>query len=118
MQVAGHESAAHLRGIVQISFLHNLVQPLFGVDGLAMARSSTGARAFLISGGAVYLVLWIYGLIVDMQSQTNFVPLDTADDWLHPFLGVVLVGLGFLLVVRRRTARGSRLGHAVGGVIR
>src|SRR5680860_1641367 len=31
MQVAGHESAAHLRGIVQISILHNLVHPLFGV---------------------------------------------------------------------------------------
>ena len=50
-----------------------------------MARSWTGARAFLISGGAVYLVLWIYGLIVDTESQANFVPLDTDDDWLHPF---------------------------------
>ena len=51
----------------------------------------------------MYLVLWIYGLVVDEQSQANFVPLNDADDWLHLFLGVTMIGLSFL----RRDRAGS-----------
>lgn len=97
MQFAGHESEAMLLGVFQVSILHNIVHLLFGVAGLAMARTWSGARWFLIGGGVVYLVLWIYGLLVAEESTANFVPLNAADDWLHLVLGVGMVGLGVLL---------------------
>ena len=97
LHAAGHESHAELLGIFQVSVLHNVVHLLFGVAGVALARTASGARAFLIGGGAVYLVLWLYGLLIDKTSQANFVPLNTADDWLHFVLGLGMVALGVVL---------------------
>jgi len=94
---AGHESHAKLLGIFQVSVLHNIVHLLFGAAGLALSRSAATARAFLIGGGVVYLVLWLYGLLVDKTSQANFVPLNTADDWLHLVLGLGMIALGVVL---------------------
>jgi hypothetical protein len=91
-----------------VSILHNIVHLLFGVAGVALARSINGARAFLIGGGAIYLVLWIYGLLVGHDSDANFVPLNTADNWLHLGLGVGMVGLGFALT--RAVTPGSTAG--------
>jgi hypothetical protein len=96
MQFAGHESRALLLGVFQVSILHNLVHLLFGVAGLAMARSAAGARAYLIGGGVIYLALWIYGLLIAHDSPANFVPLNNADNWLHLFLGVGMIALGLL----------------------
>jgi hypothetical protein len=97
LKAAGHESHAELLGIFQVSVLHNIVHILFGIAGLAMARTAASARTFLIAGGAVYLVLWLYGLLVDQTSQANFVPLNTADNWLHLLLGIGMVALGLAL---------------------
>ena len=102
MTFAGHESAAQLLGIFEVSVLHNLVHLAFGLIGLALARSWDGARAFLLGGGVVYLLLWVYGLVVDHESGANFVPLDDADNWLHLVLGLAMVGLGLLLGRTRR----------------
>jgi hypothetical protein len=105
MTFAGHESGAQLLGVFTVSILHNLVHLLFGVVGLIMARTTAGARGFLIGGGAVYLVLWLYGLLIDKDSSANFVPVDAADDWLHLVLGVGMVGLGLALGRTRSIAR-------------
>ena len=91
---AGPESTAKLLGIFQVSILHNLVHVLFGVAGIALSRTNEGSRLYLIGGGAIYLVLWLFGLVVDKTSDANFVPLNTADDWLHFVLGVAMIGLG------------------------
>jgi hypothetical protein len=106
MQFAGHESGAKLLGVFQVSILHNFVHILFGAVGLALARQASTARLFLIGGGAIYLVLWLYGLVVGQDSGANFVPLNTADDWLHFILGLGMIALGFLTtrnVAARRT---------------
>jgi hypothetical protein len=100
---AGHESEAMLLGIFQVSILHNIVHLLFGVAGLALARSAATAKTYLLGGGIVYLVLWIYGLVIDQSSSANFVPVNTADNWLHLVLGAAMVLLGALLT-RRVTA--------------
>jgi hypothetical protein len=97
MTFAGHESGAKLLGIFEVSILHNLVHVLFGVAGLAMARTWSGARTYLIGGGAIYLVLWLYGLLIDLNSAANFVPVNDADNWLHLLLGVGMLALGFTL---------------------
>ncbi|MEH0970733.1 DUF4383 domain-containing protein [Micromonospora sp. CPCC 205546] len=100
MQFAGHESGAKLLGLFQVSILHNLVHLAFGVAGLALARTVSGARTYLVGGGALYLVLWLYGLIVDHESAANFVPLNNADNWLHLFLGLGMIALGIALTRR------------------
>jgi hypothetical protein len=56
------------------------------------------------SGGAVYLVLFVYGLLIDHDSGANFVPLNTADNWLHLLLALGMLGLGLALRPRAHTA--------------
>jgi hypothetical protein len=107
LQFAGHESEAELLGIFQVSVLHNIVHLLFGVAGLAMARTWSAARTYLIGGGAIYLVLFVYGLLVDKHSDANFVPVNDADDWLHLGLGVGMIALGVTLGRDRAVAAGS-----------
>ena len=104
LEFAGHESEAALLGIFQVSILHNLVHVLFGIAGIAMARSYSTARTYLIGGGAVYLVLWLYGLLIDHDSTANFVPVNDADNWLHLILGLGMIGIGVALSRDRTTA--------------
>ncbi|WP_240506688.1 DUF4383 domain-containing protein [Thermoactinospora rubra] len=102
LEFAGHRSDAMLLGVFEVSILHNIVHLLFGVAGVLLARTWGGARAFLVGGGAIYLVLWLYGLLIPHDSAANFVPVNTADNWLHFALGAVMVVLG-LALARRRT---------------
>ena len=97
LSFAGEESEAKLLGLFQVSVLHNIVHGLFGVVGLALARSVAGARNFLIGGGVVYLVLTVYGSVIDLNSNINFVPVNVADNFLHLGLGVAMIGLGVVL---------------------
>lgn len=106
MEFAGHQSDAKLLGIFEVSVLHNIVHLLFGAAGLAMARTWQSARTYLVGGGAIYLVLWLYGLLIDKTSAANFVPVNAADDWLHFLLGLGMIGIGMALA-RERT-RGAR----------
>ncbi|MFP5311227.1 MAG: DUF4383 domain-containing protein [Actinomycetes bacterium] len=103
---AGHGSEALLLGIFQVSVLHNIVHLLFGIAGVAMARSAAASKSYLVVGGAIYLVLWLYGLFIGHDSAANFVPLNTADNWLHFILGVAMIGLG--LALSRGTATAGR----------
>ena len=111
MQFAGHGSDAQLFDVFQVSILHNLVHIAFGVAGLVMARTWSLARTFLIGGGAIYLALWLYGLLVGPNDDANFVPVNVADDWLHFVLGAGMIALGVLLpkvVEQRRTSPAVR----------
>jgi hypothetical protein len=100
---AGHDSGALLLGIFQVSILHNIVHLLFGVAGLLMARTFNQAKNYLLYGGVIYLVLWIYGLLVGHNTPANFVPVNNADNWLHLVLGIGMIALALLL--SRDTAR-------------
>ncbi|MEV4158709.1 DUF4383 domain-containing protein [Nonomuraea dietziae] len=97
LRFAGHHSDALLLGVFQVSILHNIVHLLFGVAGILLARTWAGARNFLIGGGVIYLLLWLYGMVIDRDSAANFVPVNVADNWLHFVLGVGMIALGFLL---------------------
>jgi arginine exporter protein ArgO len=103
LSIAGHHSGAMLLGLFQVSVLHNAVHLLFGVAGMVLARSASGARSYLLYGGIIYLVLWIYGLVVDQESAGNFVPLNAADNWLHLLLGVAMIALALVLTMNRVT---------------
>ena len=110
---AGHHSDAALPGIFNVSVLHNLVHLAFGVAGVALARTFNGARSYLIGGGVVYLVLFIYGLVIDHDSSANFVPVNDADNWLHLGLAVAMIALGATLG-RTREDTGRAVGTGSG----
>jgi Domain of unknown function (DUF4383) len=98
LEFAGHTSDAKLLGLFEVSILHNIVHILFGLAGLAAGRStSLSAQRFLIGGGVVYLLLWVYGLAVGKEDKANFVPVNTADNWLHLALGAGMIVLGVTL---------------------
>ncbi|MFG1945916.1 DUF4383 domain-containing protein [Nonomuraea sp. NPDC048826] len=101
LQFASHESDAMLLGVFQVSILHNIVHLLFGVAGILLARTWSGARNFLIGGGVIYLLLWLYGMLIGHDTPANFVPVNDADNWLHLVLGVGMIALGLLLARRR-----------------
>ena len=95
---ASHHSGAELLGLFQVSVLHNIVHLLFGVVGLALARTSERkATLFLFVGGLVYLVLAVYGAAIKHDtSALNFVPLNEADSYLHLGLGTAMILAGVL----------------------
>ena len=110
LSFAGHHSGAELIGIFQVSVLHNLVHLGLGLAGVVLARTASGARLFLLGGGASYLVIWLYGLFIDKESGLNFVPLNEADDWLHLALGLGMLALGLMLTDPMSSTR-SRYSH-------
>jgi arginine exporter protein ArgO len=100
LSFAGHDSMAMLLGVFQVSVLHNIVHLLYGIAGVALASTRTASRAYLIWGGVIYAVIWLYGLFFGGDMPANFVPLNSADNWLHLFLAVAMILLGILLSPR------------------
>jgi hypothetical protein len=92
LSFAGHDSRAKLLGIFQVSILQNLVPLLFGVVGLVLARTAEGARMFLTGGGVVSLALWVLGVV----GAGDWLPTNTADNWLHFLLGIGMIGIGYV----------------------
>ena len=54
-------------------------------------RTASGARTYLIGGGAIYVLL----VVIQAIGAGDWVPLVGADIWLHLALGVGMVGLGY-----------------------
>ena len=92
LEFAGNDGNAELLGLFQVSVLHNIVHGLFGIAGLAMAGTASGARTYLIGGGAIYLVLFLLGIL----GGGEWIPVNDADHWLHLGLGVGMIALGYL----------------------
>ncbi len=92
----GQDGDSELLGIFQINILHNIVHLLFGVIGFAMAKRADSARTYLLGGGVVYLVVFVYGLAIDFGSDANIINLNSADNVLHLLLGLGMLGLGLI----------------------
>ena len=98
LEFAGDEGTSELLGLFQVSVLHNIVHALFGI-GILMAATPEGARTFLLGSGAIYVVLFLLGII----GGADWIPANDADDWLHLALGIGLIALG-LITSRERKA--------------
>uniref|UniRef100_UPI0031D0E39C DUF4383 domain-containing protein n=1 Tax=Saccharothrix mutabilis TaxID=33921 RepID=UPI0031D0E39C len=98
---AGPHTGALLFGVFAVSVLHNLVHLLFGVLGVVASRWAGAARTFLVAGGFVYLLLWVWGSVVH---EGGPLPVNPADNWLHFALGagMVLLGVATTAFERRR----------------
>ena len=97
LEFAGDGGNAEVLGLFEVSVLHNIVHGLFGIAGLALAKTAGGARSFLIGGGAIYILL----AIVQAIGAGDWVPLVGPDLWLHLALGVGMIGLGYGLTRER-----------------
>lgn len=99
-------TGAKLLGIFGINWLENAVHLLFGVAGLTFAKSFAGSRAYFVGGGIIYVVVWIYGIAIDLSSSANIIGVNSAANWLHFVLGIVMLGVG-LVLGRAATAGGT-----------
>jgi hypothetical protein len=90
---AGHGSRAELLGQFRVSVLLNLVHIASGLPAAVLGRSAAGARAYLTGCGNAYLAFWVLGPL----SIGGWIPLNTADNWLHLVWGGALLGGGALL---------------------
>jgi hypothetical protein len=91
LEFAGDSGSAKLIGLFEVSVLHNIVHGLFGIAGLALAKTASGARTYLIGGGTIYALLALLQVI----GAGDWVPLVGPDLWLHLALGVGMIGLGY-----------------------
>ena len=100
LEFAGDDGTAELLGIFKVSVLHNIVHGLFGIAGLALAATASGARTFLIGGGAVYLALFLLGIL----GGGDWIPTNDADNWLHLVLGAGMIAAGVVTTRESRVA--------------
>ncbi len=74
----------------EVSILHNIVHLLFAVGLVAAARYSW-SRFYLIGGGIAYLGVLLYGVLVERDSDANFLPINDADNLLHLSLALLMI---------------------------
>jgi hypothetical protein len=84
-------------GFLGTNLLEVAVHLLYAVAGFAMARTVSSARAYFLGGGAIYLVIWVYGLLIELSGPANIFGLNAASNWVHFTLGIVMVAVGLLL---------------------
>jgi hypothetical protein len=89
--------AAHGRlfGLFPINWLHNLVHIAFGIWGVAVYRSLSGARNYAKAVAIIYAVLAVMGFFPVLQTTFGLVPLYGHDIWLHALLAAVAAYFGF-----------------------
>ena len=83
-------------GFLGVNILEVVVHFAYAVAGFAMARTVSASRAYFLGGGAIYFVVWIYGLLT-WDSNANIIGVNEAANWVHFALGVVMVGIGLAL---------------------
>jgi hypothetical protein len=96
--------------IVVVSASRQLVMRVLIRFSAPAGRDRLGAQRhracnYLIWRAVVYAVWWIYVLLIDHAGPGNFVPVNTADNWLHLVLASAMIGLGVLLGRRTVGAR-------------
>jgi uncharacterized membrane protein YqjE len=98
IKFAGNDSPAELLGIFRVSILLNIVHLLFGVAGIALSRTRANALMYLLYSGVIYVVLTVFGLIVDVRDvdDANFIPVNREDTVLHLVFAIGLLGGWFI----------------------
>lgn len=83
-------------GLFPVNVVHNLVHLLFGLWGLAFARSEAAARLYAKAVAVIYAVLTLAGLVPGANTLFGLAPLYGNDVWLHALLAAVAGYAGFV----------------------
>jgi hypothetical protein len=113
MGFSGLHSHAELFHVFRVSVFHNGLHLLLGLVGLVCAFTPLTAELYLLAGGVAYLALSIFGFVIDRDTSANFVPVNSADNWLHLGLAAGMIVLG--LVLPRRRAHDEEAADAESG---
>ena len=81
-------------GILGVNGWHNLIHIALGVLALAVAGSTSGARAYCLGIGLVYLVLAIWGFVDGDNILIGLIPVNNEDNFLHLILGLTGLAAG------------------------
>ncbi|MFC7157341.1 DUF4383 domain-containing protein [Halomarina halobia] len=97
-----------LFGVFGVNAFHNAFHAVTGIAGLSAGWYRRGAYAptFNLVVGLVFLLLFLSGLVAS-ATMNELLNANTADDFLHLFLGIVLLGAWIVAdrVPRERAAR-------------
>lgn len=86
----------YLLGLFHVNVLHSLVHVLFGIMGIAMARSFDSARTYARIVAVAYGLLVILGLIPLTDTVFGLIPIHGHDVWLHALIAAVAAYFGFV----------------------
>ena len=80
-------------GLLDVNGWHNIVHIATGALGLALARAA--ARSYALGLGAVYVLVFVLGLVVGSGGELlGLIPINTPDNVLHLLLGVTGLAAG------------------------
>jgi len=83
-------------GIFDVNGFHNLVHIATGLFGLALAGSYSGARGYCFLLAGAYTVVAIWGFVIgDGEAILSILPVNTEDNFLHLFIALVSLVIGF-----------------------
>jgi hypothetical protein len=92
----GGEDMGMLLGMFPVNLYHNAVHILFGLWGLAVSRSASGALTYARGVAIIYALLTVLGLIPATETLLGMVPLYGHDIWLHGALAIVAAYFGWV----------------------
>jgi hypothetical protein len=82
-------------GVLDVNGWHNVLHIATGVFGLVAAGSYSSGRLYALVIGAVYIVVAIWGFTIGGgNSLLSIIPVNTADNVLHLFIGVAGIAAG------------------------
>lgn len=84
-----------LFGLFPVNWLHNVVHIIFGLWGLAAAKSPMAGRTYAKSVAIIYALLTVMGLLPFLNTTFGLVPIYGNDVWLHALLAAVAAYFGF-----------------------
>lgn len=89
--------------VFAVNAWHNIIHLVTGAIGLLVAGYA--AREYALGLGVVYVVIAIWGFIIGSgESILGFVPIDTADNFLHLGIGVLGLAAGAATPAEERPA--------------
>lgn len=91
-------------GLFPVNVIHSALHVLYGLWGVAAARSVSGAKTYAKVVALSYGILVILGLIPGLNTLFGLVPIFGHDVWLHALLAAPAAYFGFM---HRDTAAGA-----------
>ena len=85
----------YLLGLFHVNVLHSAVHVLFGIMGIAMARSWDSARLYARIVAVAYALLAVMGLVPALNTVFGLIPIHGHDVWLHAVIAAAAAYFGF-----------------------